>query len=79
MSMNQEVKKSLTIAGHRTSISLEPIFWEVLKDIAKHEKCSVARLVAQVDEARTPGEGSLSGAIRVFIVGRLRGRLTQDP
>ena len=78
-SMNQEIKRSLTIAGHRTSISLEPIFWDVLKEIAKFEKCSVAKIVADIDEGRTPGEGSLSGAIRVYIVGRLRGRLNQNP
>ncbi|BCW88776.1 hypothetical protein sos41_19180 [Alphaproteobacteria bacterium SO-S41] len=74
----QEVKRSISIAGHRTSISLEPIFWEVLKEIAKAEKCSLAAIVAQIDEARVPGDSSLSSAIRVYIVGRLRGRLQQD-
>jgi predicted DNA-binding ribbon-helix-helix protein len=72
--MPREAKRSLTIAGHRTSISLEPVFWDLLKEIAAGEHRSLASLVGEIDNARVPGEGSLSSAIRVYIVGRLRGR-----
>ena len=75
--MSREVKRSLTIAGHRTSISLEAVFWETLKEIARAEKRSLAALVAEIDAGRAPGEGSLSSAIRVYVVGRLRGLLRQ--
>lgn len=75
----REVKRSLTIAGHRTSVSLEPQFWETLKEIAAHEGVSVAAMVGQIDAGREPGGGSLSGAIRVFVLNRLRSRLSQRP
>lgn len=75
----REVKRSLSIAGHRTSVSLEPPFWEVFKEIAAKEGVSIAALVGQIDAAREPGSGSLSGAIRVFVLNRLRSRLMQRP
>lgn len=74
----REVKRSLSIAGHRTSVSLEEPFWETLKEIAAHDGVSIASLVAAVDAGREPGAGSLSGAIRVFILNRLKGRLAQN-
>lgn len=72
---SREVKRSLTIAGHRTSVSLEPPFWETLKEIAANDGVSVASLVGQIDSGREPGSGSLSGAIRVFVLNRLKARL----
>ena len=57
-------KRSLTIHGHRTSISLEEPFWVALNDIAKARKQSLASLVRMIDEGR---DGGLSSAIRVFI------------
>ena len=75
----REVKRSLSIAGHRTSVSLEPQFWETLKEIAAHDGVSVASLVGQIDSGREAGGGSLSGAIRVFILNRQRSRLAQRP
>ena len=72
-------KHSLTLNGHRTSVSLEPQFWETLKEIAAHDGVSVASLVGQIDLGREAGGGSLSGAIRVFILNRLRSRLAQRP
>ena len=75
--MNGEVKRSISIAGHRTSISLEAPFWEALKEIAAREAFSVAALVARIDAGREPGGGSLSSAIRVFILRDLTARL--DP
>lgn len=73
--MNGEVKRSISIAGHRTSISLEAPFWEALKEIAAREAFSVAALVARIDAGREPGGGSLSSAIRVFILRDLTARL----
>lgn len=62
-------KRSLTIAGHATSISLEPVFWDALRDAAKAEGKSLAALVAEIDEARTT---NLSSAIRVWLFERAR-------
>lgn len=72
----REVKRSLSIAGHRTSVSLEEPFWETLKEIAAQEGKSVAALVALIDQGRAPGGLSLSGAIRVYVLNRLRARLS---
>ena len=59
-------KRSLTIAGHRTSVSLEPAFWQALASLAQRRGMSVPALVAAVDEAR--GSGNLSSALRVHIL-----------
>ncbi len=59
-------KRSLAIAGHRTSISLEEVFWQGLRQIAQHRNVSVAALVAEIDAAR--GAANLSSAIRVFVL-----------
>lgn len=58
-------KRSITIAGHRTSVSLEDAFWTVLCRIAESRECSVSQLVTQIDRERT---GNLSSAIRVFVL-----------
>jgi predicted DNA-binding ribbon-helix-helix protein len=63
-----DLKRSLTIAGHRTSLSLEPEFWAELKSAAILEKKSLAALVGEIDAAR--GTRNLSSAIRVWILGR---------
>jgi len=60
------VKRSLSIAGHRTSVSLEDAFWRRLRDIAVDRDLSTNALVAQVDAAR--GEANLSSALRVFVL-----------
>ena len=68
--MSGVVKRSLTIRGHRTSISLEEPFWRALTDLAEARGCSIAALVAEIDESRmTSGAdyGNLSSAIRVFL------------
>ena len=65
-------KRSLTIHGHRTSISLEEPFWIALNDIAKARQQSVASLVQKIDKKR---DGGLSSAIRVFILVELRHQL----
>lgn len=65
-------KHSVTIAGHRTSISLEKGFWRHLRAIAEADGMSMNELVRQMDEART---GSLSGALRALVLQRLEKRL----
>ena len=60
------VKRSVSIAGHRTSISLEAPFWDALKDIAEARGVSVQSLIGELDAAR--GSHNLSSAIRVFIL-----------
>jgi predicted DNA-binding ribbon-helix-helix protein len=62
-------KHSLTIAGHATSLTLEPVFWEALKAAAAAEGRPLAALVAELDEARTT---NLSSAVRVWLFERER-------
>ena len=63
------VKRSIEIAGHKTSISLEPVFWEWLKHVAAEEGLPINALVARIDaerlEAETPP--GLASAIRVWL------------
>ena len=66
------VKRSVAIAGHRTSVSLEAPFWDALKDIAAVRGASVQALVAEIDAGR--GGANLSSAIRVFVLHEVRGR-----
>ena len=61
------MKRSISIAGHRTSVSLEDEFWDVLAKIATARKTSVAALIAGIDRERR-GKTSLSSAIRVFVL-----------
>jgi predicted DNA-binding ribbon-helix-helix protein len=60
------VKRSLTIAGHRTSISLESEFWDALATAAKAQQKSLAQLVSEIDKDR--GSRNLSSAIRVWLL-----------
>jgi predicted DNA-binding ribbon-helix-helix protein len=60
------VKRSLVIAGHRTSISLEDAFWLRLRGIARERGLSLNRLAATVDASR--GDANLSSALRVFVL-----------
>ena len=64
--MARDLKRSLTIAGHRTSLSLEPEFWDALQGEAAKRKQSVAALVSEIDQSR--GERNLSSAIRVWLL-----------
>ncbi|SDF92640.1 ribbon-helix-helix domain-containing protein [Bosea robiniae] len=68
--MKPERKRSLSIAGHRTSISLESPFWEALKEIAASEDRPIAALVAEVDSGR--GELNLSSALRLHALAHYR-------
>jgi predicted DNA-binding ribbon-helix-helix protein len=64
--MARDLKRSLTIAGHRTSLSLEAEFWEALREEAARRKLSVAALVTEIDQSR--GTRNLSSAVRVWLL-----------
>jgi len=63
------LKRSVRIAGHATSLSLEPAFWEALREIALHRGVSVTGLIAAIDAERG---GNLSSAVRVFVLDSCR-------
>ncbi|MGQ0663394.1 MAG: ribbon-helix-helix domain-containing protein [Pseudomonadota bacterium] len=65
-------KRSVLIAGHRTSVSLEPEFWAALKDIARARRVSINDLVTEIDRSR---RANLSSALRVFVLGDVCARL----
>lgn len=60
------MKRSITIAGHRTSVSIEDDFWSALGDIAATRGQSTAALIAAIDQAR--GSANLSSAIRSYVL-----------
>jgi predicted DNA-binding ribbon-helix-helix protein len=60
------VKRSIVIDGHKTSVSLEDAFWSDLKKIAHAQEATLSKLVAEID--RTREQGSLSSAIRLFVL-----------
>ena len=66
------IKRSIIIAGHKTSVSIEDAFWTALKEIAQARRQSVAELIGVIDGARRGG--NLSSAIRVFVLDYYRGR-----
>ena len=74
--MTRPVKRSFSIKGHRTSISLEAAFWTALKDAAREEALPLANLIASIDSAR--GTAGLSSAVRVWILERYQ-RASQKP
>ena len=69
--MNRPKKRSLTLRGHRTSVSLEDEFWQALCDIAVQNNRPINNLVAEIDEMRGLTTG-LASAIRVFILSYYR-------
>jgi predicted DNA-binding ribbon-helix-helix protein len=69
---SQVVKRSIVIAGHKTSVSLEDAFWGALKDIATHQDATLSDLVAEIDSTRE--QGNLSSAIRLFVLENIRRR-----
>jgi predicted DNA-binding ribbon-helix-helix protein len=64
------VKRSITIAGHPTSISLEPVFWAALENAARGRAVPLSALVAQIDVARIAGEAppNLASALRSWLL-----------
>jgi predicted DNA-binding ribbon-helix-helix protein len=68
------VKRSVVIAGHKTSVSLENAFWQGLKEIAQGRRATLSDLVGDIDTQRS--EGNLSSTIRLFVLDHYR---TQIP
>ncbi|MEN8895276.1 MAG: ribbon-helix-helix domain-containing protein [Yoonia sp.] len=66
------VKRSLTLRGHRTSVSLEDPFWNAYRDIAAKDGKTINGLAAEIDAAR--GDVGLASAIRLFVLERVQQR-----
>lgn len=66
------VKRSVVVAGHKTSVSLEDAFWHALKDIARERSVSLRSLVAEIDSGRSGG--NLSSAVRLHVLDHYRRR-----
>jgi len=67
------IKRSIVIAGHKTSVSLEDAFWKGLKEIALSRGVTLSDLVAAIDSERQLG--SLSSAIRLFVLDHYKARI----
>ena len=64
---SRPVKHSVTLKGHRTSVSLEPEFWQAFQEIAKIKKIPINTLAAEIDSERGLNRG-LASAIRVYVL-----------
>jgi predicted DNA-binding ribbon-helix-helix protein len=70
------LKRSIVIAGHKTSVSLEDEFWDSLKEIASERGMTLGELVSAIDANRN--HNNLSSAIRLFVLGFYRERMRRD-
>lgn len=70
------VKRSIVIAGHKTSVSLEDAFWKGLKEIASGRDATLSELVASIDADRQ--HGNLSSALRLFVLDFYRNQLSEE-
>ena len=68
-------KRSINVAGHKTSVSLEDEFWKGLRKIAIDRDVTLSDLVASIDADRQ--EGNLSSAIRQFVLGQYRNQIAE--
>jgi predicted DNA-binding ribbon-helix-helix protein len=71
------VKRSIVVAGHKTSVSLEDAFWDALKEIASQRAMTLSKLVATIDTDRE--HSNLSSAIRLFVLGVYRDQIPGAP
>lgn len=71
------ISRNITVAGHRTSVRLEPAMWAALQEICRRERCSLHAVCTQIAAQRQPGT-SLTAAIRVFIMAYFRAAATDD-
>ena len=71
------VKRSIVIAGHKTSVSLEDAFWQSLKDIASSRDMTLSEVVATIDTDRR--HGNLSSGIRLFVLDHYRSLADDSP
>jgi predicted DNA-binding ribbon-helix-helix protein len=60
------IKRSVTIAGHRTSVSLEEPFWKILNELVKAQHTTLAQLIGEIDKRRKGT--NLSSAIRIYVL-----------
>jgi predicted DNA-binding ribbon-helix-helix protein len=74
---SQVVKRSIVIAGHKTSVSLEDAFWAGLKEIAKGRGMTLSDLVATIDTHRR--HSNLSSTIRLLVLDHYRSMVSQKP
>ena len=72
------VKRSLTLKGHRTSVSLEDPFWLAFRQIAEEKNTAINVLAAEIDDARG-FEAGLASAIRIFVLEYLQAKYTSEP
>jgi predicted DNA-binding ribbon-helix-helix protein len=70
----KKLKRSVTISGHRTSVSLEAEFWQALTEIAAETKRPLAKLIDEIDKRDGRGN-NLSSALRVFVLAHYRKKL----
>lgn len=70
-------KRSVTVAGHRTSVSLEQPFWDALTEIARRRGVALQALIGEIDAARP--RQNLSSALRVFVLDDLRASSPPQP
>ena len=70
------IKRSIVIAGHKTSVSLEDAFWKALKDIAVARRTTLSDLVGSIDTGRR--DGNLSSAIRLFVLDHYQAKSNAD-
>jgi predicted DNA-binding ribbon-helix-helix protein len=68
MTHSRPVKRSLTLRGHRTSVSLEDIFWDQFRQIAEVDEKTINGLAAEIDAMR--GDIGLASAVRVYVLER---------
>jgi predicted DNA-binding ribbon-helix-helix protein len=71
------VKRSIVVAGHKTSVSLEEAFWNGMKEISGVRDMTLSELVGEIDGNRQ--QGNLSSAIRLFVLDYFRSRAVQQP
>jgi predicted DNA-binding ribbon-helix-helix protein len=69
------VKRSIVVAGHKTSVSLEEAFWTGMKEISGLRNMTLSELVGEIDSNRQ--QGNLSSAIRLFVLDHFRTRTVQ--
>lgn len=71
------VCRNVTVSGRRTSLRMEPLLWESLKDICDRENCTLNELCTMIDRRR--GDANLTASIRVFIVSYFRSAVPKHP
>ncbi|MEM1381238.1 MAG: ribbon-helix-helix domain-containing protein [Pseudomonadota bacterium] len=72
------IKRSVSLAGHRTSIALEQAFWNALEQLAADQKIPLARLIANVDARRGP-DAPLASSLRLFVLDQLTRSTAEQP